>query len=185
MATPSCRLAATGNPVPDETPREPLSAGPAQRLAILRRFRRIAMVGLSANPLRPSHFVAIYLARRGYDILPVNPRETEILGRRCYPSLRAVEGPIEVVDIFRDSRHVPGIVDEAIEVGAKVVWMQFGVLHADAACKALEAGLEVVMDKCLKVEHARFEGGLTSMGLRSGVISSNSWGKPDGKPSLP
>ncbi len=144
----------------------------------------MAIVGLSTNPLRPSHFVAIYLSNRGYEIVPVNPRETEILGRRCYPSLRAVEGPVEVVDIFRDPIHVPGIVDEAIEVGAKAIWMQFGVIHEAAARKALDAGLEVVMDRCMKVEHARFDGGLTAMGLRTGVISAGSWGKPDGKPSL-
>ena len=161
-----------------------LSAGPLERLAILRRFRRVAMVGLSANPMRPSHFVAIYLANRDYDIVPVNPREERILGQRCYPSLRAVDGPVEIVDIFRAPQHVPSIVDEAIEIGAKAVWMQFGIVHEAAARRALDAGLQVVMDECMKVEHARFAGGLTAMGLHSGVVSAGSWGSPGGEPGL-
>ncbi len=184
MANLSCSLPPADDETNDGASWGHLSAGPMKRLSILQRFRRVAMVGLSANPLRPSHFVAIYLSNRGYDIVPVNPRETSILGRRCYPSLRAIEEPIEVVDIFRDARYVPDIVDEAIAIGAKVIWMQFGVIHEAAARKALEAGLEVVMDRCMKVEHARFDGGLTAMGLQSGVISAGSWGKPDGKPSL-
>ena len=161
-----------------------LSAGPQERLSILRRFRRIAMVGLSANPMRPSHFAAIYLVNRGYDIIPVNPRAKRILGRPCAPSLGAIDGPVEVVDIFRPPRFVPSIVDEAIEVGAKVVWMQFGVVHEDAARKALNAGLEVVMDQCMKVEHARFFGGLSWLGLNGGVVSSRGWKVSDGQHSL-
>ncbi len=184
MANPSRSLAPSDAPASDGDARGQLSAGPTQRLAILRRFRRVAIVGLSADPLRPSHTVAVYLANRAYDIVPVNPRETCILGRRCYPSLRAIEGPVETVDIFRNSTYVPDIVDEAIAIGARVIWMQFGVIHTEAARKALDAGLEVVMDRCMKVEHARFDGGLTSMGLRSGMISSSSWGNPDGRPSL-
>ena len=94
------------------------------------------MVGLSSNPFRPSHFAAIYLISEGYDVIPVNPRETEVLGRTCYPSLTAIPGPVEVVDIFREPAAVPAIVEEAIAVGAKVIWMQLGVIHEEAAERA-------------------------------------------------
>jgi len=144
----------------------------ADRMRILETYHRIAMVGLSANPFRPSHFAAIYLIAHGYDVTPVNPREKEILGRRSYASLREVPGPLEVVDIFREPSAVPAIVDEAIEVGAKVIWMQLGVIHEEAAEKAQKAGLEVVMDRCMKIEHARFFGGLSTIGLNTGVISA-------------
>ncbi len=142
------------------------------RLRILQRYRRIAMVGLSANPYRPSHFVAIYMLAEGYEIFPVNPREREILGRPSYPSLHEVPGPVEIVDIFRDPAAVPAIVEEAIAVGAKVIWMQLGVIHEGAARRARAAGLEVVMDACVKIEHARFFGGLGSVGLNTGVITA-------------
>ena len=142
------------------------------RLRILERYRRIAMVGLSSNPFRPSHFAAIYLLSEGYDVVPVNPRERQVLGRTSYPSLRDVPGPIEVVDIFREPSAVPAIVDEAIAVGAKVIWMQLGVIHDAAAERARQAGLEVVMDRCMKIEHARFFGGLNTIGLNTGVISA-------------
>ena len=130
------------------------------------------MVGLSANPFRPSHFAAIYLTAEGYDVIPVNPREQEILGRTCYPSLRDVPGPIEVVDIFREPSAVPALVDEAIAIGANVIWMQLGVIQEEAAQRAHAAGLEVVMDRCMKIEHARFFGGLNTIGMNTGVISS-------------
>src|SRR6266481_1327269 len=94
------------------------------RLRILERYRRIAMVGLSSNPFRPSHFAAIYLISEGYDVIPVNPREKEVLKLRCYPTLLEVPGPVDIVDIFREPAAVPGIVEEAIKIGAKVVWMQ-------------------------------------------------------------
>jgi predicted CoA-binding protein len=143
-----------------------------ERLRILERYRRIAMVGLSSNPFRPSHFAAIYLLAEGYDVIPVNPREREVLGRKCYASLREIPGTIEVVDIFRESAAVPPIVDEAIAASAKVVWMQLGVIHDEAARRALDAGLEVVMDRCMKIEHARFFGGLSTIGLNTAVISA-------------
>jgi predicted CoA-binding protein len=143
-----------------------------QRLKILERYRRIAMVGLSSNPFRPSHFAAIYLKAEGYEVIPVNPREKEVLGMTCYPSLRDVPGPVEVVDIFRERGAVPAIVEDAIAIGAKVVWMQLGVIHEEAAACARAAGLEVVMDRCMKIEHARFFGGLSTIGLNTGVISS-------------
>jgi predicted CoA-binding protein len=142
------------------------------RIRILETYKRIAMVGLSSNPFRPSHFAAIYMISEDYDVTPVNPRESEILGRRSYPSLLDVPGPIEIVDIFREPDAVPAIVEEAIARNAKVIWMQLGVIHEQAAAKAREAGLEVVMDRCVKIEHARFFGGLSTIGLNTGVISA-------------
>src|SRR5215831_18007139 len=135
---------------------------PNQRIEILRKYRRLAMVGLSANPYRPSHFAAIYMKAAGYDLFPVNPREKEILGRTSYATLGDVPQPVEIVDIFRETAAVPAIVEEAIAVGAKVVWMQLGVIHEEAARRARQAGLEVVMDRCMKIEHARFFGGLST-----------------------
>jgi predicted CoA-binding protein len=143
-----------------------------ERLRILQRYRRIAMVGLSSNPYRPSHFAAVYMLAEGYEVFPVNPREREILGRPSYPSLHEVPGPVEIVDIFRDPAAVPSIVEEAIAVGAKVVWMQLGVINEAAARRARDAGLQVVMDACVKIEHARFFGGLGTVGLNTGVITA-------------
>jgi predicted CoA-binding protein len=143
-----------------------------QHLRILKQYRRIAMVGLSANPYRPSNFVARYMRAARYQIFPVNPRESEILGLRCYPSLAEVPQPLEIVDIFREPAVVPAIVEEAIAAGAKVIWMQLGVINEQAAARALEAGLEVVMDRCVKIEHARFFGGLSTLGLNAGVLSA-------------
>jgi len=142
-----------------------------ERRRILERYRRIAMVGLSQNPFRPSHFAAVYLIAEGYDVIPVNPRESEVLGRRSYPTVADVPDPVEVVDIFREPSAVPEIVDQAIAKHAKVVWMQLGVIHNEAARRAHEAGIEVVMDRCMKIEHARFFGGLNTVGLNTGVIS--------------
>ena len=144
----------------------------ADRIRILENYKRIAMVGLSANPFRPSHFAAIYLIAEGYDVIPVNPREKEILGRTCYASLRDIPGPVEVVDIFREPSAVPSIVEEAIAIGAQVIWLQLGVIHNEAAERARQAGLKVVMDRCMKIEHARFFGGLSTLGMNTGVISS-------------
>jgi len=143
-----------------------------ERRRILERYRRIAMVGLSSNPFRPSHFAAIYLTAESYDVTPVNPREGEVLGRRSYPTLMELPDPIEVVDIFREPAAVPEIVEQAITREAKVVWMQLGVIHEKAAQRARDAGLEVVMDRCMKIEHARFFGGLNTVGLNTGVISA-------------
>jgi uncharacterized protein len=145
---------------------------PHDRLRILERYRRIAMVGLSSNPFRPSHFAALYLIAEGYDVIPVNPREEVILGRKSYPSLTAIPEPVEVVDVFRESSAVPSIVEEAIAIGAKVVWMQLGVIHEEAAERARAAGLEVVMDRCMKIEHARFFGGLNTIGMNTAVLTS-------------
>ncbi|HMO56076.1 MAG TPA: CoA-binding protein [Roseiflexaceae bacterium] len=142
------------------------------RLRILRQYRNVAIVGLSANPARPSHFVAIYLLAEGYRVIPVNPRETTILGQTCYPSLRDVPEPVEVVDIFRDPQAVPAIVDDAIVISARVIWMQLGIINEAAARTARAAGLEVVMDACMKIEHARFFGGLSTLGLNTGLITA-------------
>lgn len=147
-----------------------------QHRRILQEYKRIAMVGLSANPYRPSHFAALYMKAAGYEIFPVNPREREILGRRCYASLLDVPRPVEIVDIFREPAAVPSIVEDAIAAGAKVIWMQLGVIHEQAAERALAAGLEVVMDRCVKIEHARFFGGLSTLGLNAGVISARKRG---------
>lgn len=148
----------------------------AERLDILTRYHCIAMVGLSGNPYRPSHFAAIYMLAEGYDVTPINPREPEILGRKSYPSLTALAeadpAAIEIVDIFRNPEDVPPIVEEAIAVGAKVVWMQLDVIHEEAALRAVAAGLDVVMDRCVKIEHARFFGGLNLIGLNTGVLTS-------------
>jgi predicted CoA-binding protein len=142
------------------------------RLRILETYRTIAMVGLSSNPFRPSHFAAIYLIAEGYDVIPVNPRESHVLGRKCYPSLASIPGPVQIVDIFRESSAVPGIVEDAISIGAKVIWTQLGVIHEQAAERARSAGLEVVMDRCIKIEHARFFGGLNTIGMNTAVITS-------------
>ena len=144
----------------------------AERYQILQQYRRIAIVGLSSNPYRPSHFVAVYLAQHGYEVTPVNPKESEILGRKSYPSLKEVPQPLEIVNIFRDPSAIPAIVAEAIECRAKVIWMQLGLIHDEAARRARDAGLQVVMDRCIKIEDARFRGGLNQMGLNGGVLSS-------------
>jgi predicted CoA-binding protein len=143
-------------------------------LGILQKYKRIAMVGLSANPTRPSYFAATYLKDYGYEIFPVNPSYAgqKILGRECYPDLASVPSPLEVVDIFRNPEDVPPIVDEAIRLGAKVIWMQLGVINLQAAEKVKAAGLELVMDRCMKIEHARFHGGLNFAGIRTNVISA-------------
>ena len=142
------------------------------RLSILSRYKNIAMVGLSENPYRPSHFAAIYMLSEGYNIIPVNPASKEILGRKCYASLSDIPEPVEIVDVFRKPSDVLPIAEEAIKIGAKVLWLQLGVINEEAAVRAQSAGLEVVMDRCVKIEHARFFGGLNLIGLNTGVITS-------------
>jgi predicted CoA-binding protein len=122
---------------------------------ILRIGRTIAVVGLSAKRYRPSYGVAEYMQRAGYRIIPVNPHETEVLGEKCYPDVESVPEPIDIVDIFRRSEFVPEIVEAAIRKGAKAIWMQEGVIHEEAARRAQEAGLEVVMDRCILKDHRR------------------------------
>jgi uncharacterized protein len=125
---------------------------------ILRRFRRVAVVGISNRPERPSHRVATYLKAAGYAIIPVNPRLDEVLGQRSYAHLRDAPAPIEVVDIFRRSELVGPVVDEAIAVGARAIWMQDGVVNEVAARKARAAGLLVVMDRCMLRDHMSLHG---------------------------
>jgi uncharacterized protein len=139
---------------------------------ILKENRTIAVVGLSAQWFRPSFFAAKYLQEHGYRVIPVNPAYREVLGEKCYPSLRDIPEPIDVVDIFRKPDDVPPIVEEAIAIRAKVLWLQIGVIHEAAARRAREAGLDVVMDRCMKIEHARLFGGLGFFGIYTGVISS-------------
>ena len=122
---------------------------------ILQSARTVAVVGLSGKRYRPSYGVAEYLKREGYRVIPVNPGEVEVLGEKCYPDLDSVPGEIDVVDIFRRSEFVPEIVEAAIRKGAKVIWMQEGVIHEQAARRAREAGLTVVMDRCILKDHRR------------------------------
>lgn len=139
---------------------------------ILSQYRRIAVVGLSANWFRPSYFAAKYMRDHGYQIFPVNPAYDEVLGQRCYPSLRALPEPVDMVDCFRRAAEIPGLVDDAVAIKAKVLWMQLGVINHEAASRAEAAGLEVVMDRCVKIEHARLFGGLNWAGVNTGVISA-------------
>jgi predicted CoA-binding protein len=122
---------------------------------ILRGAKTIAVVGLSSNPMRASHGVAEYLMSAGYRIIPVNPNETEVLGEKAYARLEDIPEPVDIVDVFRRAEEVPAVADSAIRMGAKVLWMQLGIENADAAEKARAAGLVVVEDSCLMVEHKR------------------------------
>jgi uncharacterized protein len=132
------------------------SASPEEIKAILRNYKVVAVVGLSPKPERPSFKVAQYLKEHGYRIVPVNPGQKEILGEKCYPRLSDIPFPVEVVDIFRNVEAIPAIVDEAIAKGARVVWMQEGLAEPASAQKAREAGLRVVMDRCMKKDHAHY-----------------------------
>lgn len=139
---------------------------------LLAETRTIAVVGLSANWYRPSYFAAQYMLEHGYRIIPVNPAYDEVLGQKCYPSLGAIPEPVDMVDCFRKAVDIPPLVDDAIAIGAKSVWMQLGVINEAAACRAEAAGLAVVMDRCVKIEYARLFGGLGWFGVNTGVISS-------------
>src|SRR5579862_3384787 len=139
---------------------------------ILRRYRVIAVVGLSAQWHRPSYFAAKYLQEHGYRVIPVNPTYDTILGEKCYKRLSDIPEKVEVVDCFRKSSEIPAIADEAIAIGAKVLWMQLGVENAEARAKAEAAGLEVIENRCMKIEHGRFFGGLGWAGVNTKVISA-------------
>lgn len=144
-----------------------------QRLRrILSTSKSIAVVGLSANWYRPSYFAAKYLIDHGYQVFPVNPNYEEVLGRKCYPDLKSLPQRVHVVDIFQKPDRVPALVEDAIEIGAGVVWMQIGIVHEEAAQRARDAGLEVVMNRCMKIEYARLFGGLNFCGVNTRVISS-------------
>lgn len=125
---------------------------------ILAHIRRIAMIGLSSNTSRPSHGVAAALQKEGFDIVPINPNEREVLGENAFPDLAHVPGLVDVVDVFRSPEHVPQIVDACIEAGVRTLWLQEGVVHPEAAQKASDAGIEVVMDRCMLKEYQRLLG---------------------------
>ncbi|HEX6222575.1 MAG TPA: CoA-binding protein [Acidimicrobiia bacterium] len=154
----------TATRIPDATALE--------RLQIIQNFESVAMVGVSANPIRSSNFVASYLVRTPFRTYPVNPAYDEVLGLKTYDTLFDLPEVPDIVDVFRRHEAIPEVVDQAIEVGAKVVWLQLGLRHDEAAQKAVEAGLLVVQDRCLKIEHARFSGRLHLAGFNTGVISS-------------
>ncbi len=139
---------------------------------ILKTNRVIAVVGLSANWWRPSFFVAKYLQDHGYRVIPVNPAYQEVLGEKCYPDLKAVPEKIDMVDCFRKAAEIPALAEDAIAIGAKCLWMQLGVVNDAAALRAREAGLDVVMDRCVKIEHGRLFGGLNFAGVNTKVISA-------------
>jgi predicted CoA-binding protein len=144
------------------------------RLRILTTYRNIAMVGLSSNPYQPSSFAGIYLGANGYNIIPVNPSQAgkAILGRRVYGRVDEIDRPVDIVDVFRPASEAPEIARQAVKIKAKVLWLQLGVVSEEAARIARDAGLEVVMDRCCKIEHARFFGGLRTIGLSTGVLTS-------------
>jgi predicted CoA-binding protein len=149
---------------------------PSQRRALLERIKTVAMVGASNNPMRPSYTVFSYLRTvTPYEVAPINPTIAEIDGVKPYPSLAAYaadRGAPDVVDVFRKPSELLAVVDEAIAVGAKAMWFQYGVINDAAIAKADAAGLDVVVDRCIKVEYARFHGGLATAGLNSGIITS-------------
>ncbi len=139
---------------------------------VLHGARTIAIVGLSANVLRASHFVGFYLQRHGYRVIPVNPRETEVLGETSYASLLDVPVAIDIVNVFRAPDALPAIAREAVEIHAGALWCQFGVINEEGARIAEEGGATVIMDRCLKVEHARYAGRMHWFGLNTGRVTS-------------
>jgi hypothetical protein len=141
--------------------------------SILHRARTIAIVGLSPNELRASHFVGYYLRRHGYIVIPVNPREESILGQRSYASLAEITERVDVVDVFRAPDAVPAIAEEAVAAGAGALWLQYGVISPDGASIGEAGGLDVVMDRCMKVEHARYLGRMHWLGFATGEITSS------------
>ena len=139
---------------------------------ILTQSRVIAVVGLSASWYRPSYFAAKYMQEHGYRVIPVNPNCAEVLGATCYPNIAAIPGPVDIVDCFRKAEEMPALAREAVAKSAKVLWMQLGIRSDEAAMIANDAGLDVVMDHCVKIEHARLMGGLNWAGVNTGVISA-------------
>jgi predicted CoA-binding protein len=145
----------------------------AERREILLNTKRVALVGASANPARPSFFVATYLlSSTAYEVSFINPRLDELLGEPVYPSLADLPKPPDLVSVFRKRDDLPGVAEEVIDAGAKTLWLQLGLTHEPVAQRAEEAGLAVVMNRCVKIEHARFAGGLHLAGFDTGVISS-------------
>ena len=139
---------------------------------VLGKARTIAVVGLSANWYRPSYFAAKYMQDHGYRVIPVNPNYPEVLGATCYPDIASIPGSIDIVDCFRKPGEMVPLAREAVAKGAKVLWMQLGIRNDEAASIATAAGLDVVQDRCVKIEHARILGGLNWAGVNTGVISA-------------
>lgn len=170
-------MTAAGHPTAGwpSIPGEPTAA---ERLAVLRRARSVAIVGMSTSPSRSSFFVATYLASSSadYDLYFVNPRGGEVLGRPFHPSLADLPVVPDIVDVFRRAEDLPEVTEEALAVGSPVLWFQLGLRHEAAAASARERGVIVVQDRCLKIEHARFHGGLHLAGFDTGVISSRRGG---------
>ncbi|MFM7524594.1 MAG: CoA-binding protein [Betaproteobacteria bacterium] len=144
----------------------------AELRRILKNNHTIAIVGLSADWYRPSYFAAKYMQEHGFRIIPVNPKYDEILGEKCYPNLKAVPEPVDIVDVFRKPDDCVPIAQDAVSIGAKVLWLQLGVVNEEAARVAETGGLEVVMDRCVKIEYARLFGGLSWFGVNTKVISA-------------
>ena len=139
---------------------------------ILTRSHVIAVVGLSANWYRPSYFAAKYMQEHGYRVIPVNPNYANVLGEKCYPGIAAIPEAVDIVDCFRKPEEMPALARAAAAKGAKVLWMQLGIRSGEAAEIASDAGLDVVMDRCVKIEHARIMGGLNWAGVNTGIISA-------------
>ena len=139
---------------------------------VLDSTRTIAMVGLSGNWYRPSYFAAKYLLDRGYRVIPVNPNYEDILGQKVYPDLQSIPEPVDVVDLFQRAEAVPQYVQPAIDIGAKVLWLQLGIVNDEAAAQASAAGLTVIQDRCMKIEYARLFGGLNWSGVDTKIISA-------------
>lgn len=139
---------------------------------ILKDTHVIAMVGLSDKWHRPSYFAAKYLLDKGYRVIPVNPNHAEILGQKCYPDLESIPEPVDLVDLFQRPEVVMSYVEPTIAMGARYLWMQLSIVNEEAASKARAAGLEVVMDRCMKIEYARLFGGLNWAGVNTGIISA-------------
>jgi predicted CoA-binding protein len=144
----------------------------AELRRILKTNHTIAVVGLSADWYRPSYFAAKYMQEHGFRIIPVNPKYDEILGEKCYPNLKAIPEPVDIVDVFRKPDDCAPIAQDAVAIGAKVLWLQLGVVNEEAARIAEAGGLEVVMDRCVKIEYARLFGGLGWFGVNTKVISA-------------
>ena len=145
---------------------------PTVILATLLAARTIAIVGLSKDPLRPSHVIGFFLKRHGYQIVPVNPREAEVFGEKSYPSLKDIPFAVDVVDVFRRPDAVPDIARGAVAIGAKALWLQFGVISPEGAKIAAAGGLDVIMDRCMKVEHARHLGRMHWLGFNTGRVTA-------------
>jgi predicted CoA-binding protein len=152
-----------------------MNIGDYQDCAVIQRvltMQRVAIVGLSGNELRASNFVGRYLLRNGYDVVPVNPREETILGQTSYASLADIPDPVDTVDVFRKPEAVPDIARDAVAIGAKCLWLQYNVISEEGARIATDGGLDVVMDRCMKVEHARYLGRMHWLGFNTGRITA-------------